>query len=274
MIGKEPQVREMSIEITDDVIERIMPTPATESESRRKNAADWARYDFAAQFVAGKRVIDCACGAGYGSHLLARSGATSVVGLDISEDAIGWASRHFAAPALRFQRVSGALPVDDASTDVVVSFETIEHVAPATVAQFVSELARVLVDGGTLVLSTPLTPGNERFHPPNPFHLREYTEDELTQLLAPHFTIERRLGQHSRASANFGSLKRMPGIGHMLRSGLHRVVPVTLRSWARRALLGSQIGDGPSAWVSEVRWREAPVQLVVARKRADHPAGP
>src|SRR5271170_5650885 len=88
----------------------------------------WHRYAFAKRFVSDKRVADIACGEGYGSALLAGI-ATSVVGIDLAPDAIAHARSHYAAlPNLRFQQGSvEALPLADASVDVVVSFETVEH---------------------------------------------------------------------------------------------------------------------------------------------------
>ena len=59
----------------------------------------WHRYVFAQDFVAGKRVLDLACGEGYGADLLART-ASSVVGVDISEAAIAHARARYDRPGL------------------------------------------------------------------------------------------------------------------------------------------------------------------------------
>ncbi len=147
----------------------------------------WHRYLFAAPLVAGREVLDVACGEGYGSALLARS-AARVVGADIAPAAIGHARARYAAQAnLEFREADcAALPFADASFDVVVSFETIEHV----VAQdaFLDEARRVLRDGGLFVLSCPnkLEYADKRGFV-NTFHLRELYRDELSALLAPRF---------------------------------------------------------------------------------------
>jgi len=249
-----------------DETERIWPTPQTESLYRERFPDDWARYDFASQHVRGRRVLDCASGAGYGSWLLARAGAQSVIGVDVSEDALSWARGHFVLPSLEFRRSDGgSLPLESGSVDQVVSLETIEHV-PAPKG-FVKELARVLVPNGGLVMSTPLTFGAARLKPSNRYHLREYDDEEFASLLSEDFEIVQRLGQHSSQSARYADLKRAPGIGRLLRSGIHRLVPDGLRQRVRTWLLRSW-GNRPAAWISSDDWMNAPVQIVVARKRS------
>src|ERR1700756_2849457 len=102
----------------------------------------WHRYHFAAPFAAGKAVVDVACGEGYGSALLARR-ATQVTGVDASADAIAAARRRYGGPAnLAF--VEGRcewLPLPQASADLVVSFETLEHLENPRA--FLAEAARV-----------------------------------------------------------------------------------------------------------------------------------
>ena len=89
----------------------------------------WHRYHFASRFAAGKRVADVACGEGYGSALLARQ-AASVVGVDVSPEAVGHARRAYEGVArLHFEQGScTALPLETGSIDLFISFETIEHI--------------------------------------------------------------------------------------------------------------------------------------------------
>ncbi|MBS0558324.1 MAG: class I SAM-dependent methyltransferase [Proteobacteria bacterium] len=154
-----------------------------------------ARYAFALELARGKRVLDAACGEGYGSAMLA-SAAASVVGMDIAEDAIAHArSRYGARPNLRFERSDcTALEVTPASFDLVVSFETLEHVAAQE--QMIAGFARVLADDGILIVSSP----DKRTYSDisgfrNEFHVRELYRDELLALLAPHFPNVRLFGQ-------------------------------------------------------------------------------
>ncbi|MEP7061714.1 MAG: class I SAM-dependent methyltransferase [Betaproteobacteria bacterium] len=147
------------------------------------------RYAFARALVAGKRVLDAACGEGYGSALLATA-AASVTGIDIDAPTIAHARKHYAAVAnLAFTNASvTALPLADASVDVVVSFETIEHLPASAQPRMLAEFARVLAADGWLLLSAPNRveySDNRGFV--NPFHLHEHDRRELDALLAPHF---------------------------------------------------------------------------------------
>ncbi len=150
-----------------------------------------ARYHFARQFVKGKRVLDAACGSGYGTAMLAES-ASSVIGIDISREAVGYARANYAAAAAAGAEIDFsegdclALPFTDESLDVVVAFEIVEHLKDAT--GFLRELRRVLRPGGLLLLSTP----NRLYYTVdrgevNPFHEREYTFAEMDALIAPFF---------------------------------------------------------------------------------------
>src|SRR5512146_3443739 len=88
----------------------------------------WHRYAFAREFARGKRVLDAACGEGYGSALLAGT-AARVLGVDIADDAIAHARARYMRANLRFERgACTALDVPAASFDLAVSFETVEHV--------------------------------------------------------------------------------------------------------------------------------------------------
>lgn len=144
----------------------------------------WHRYHFASRWCAGKRVLDVACGEGYGTALLARH-AAHVTGVDLSAEAIAHARGRYASLAnAEFTEAScTALPLADASVDVAVSFETIEHIAAQ--AEFIGELARVLTPEGVLVLSCPnkLEYSDKRGYA-NEFHVKELYRDELASLVA------------------------------------------------------------------------------------------
>ena len=114
----------------------------------------WHRYVFAREFARDKRVLDAACGEGYGSNLLAAQ-ARSVLGVDIADAAIAHARQRYATQLnLRFEQGDcTVLAPGNAQFDLVVSFETLEHVAAqeALIAGF----ARVLTDDGVLIVSSP-----------------------------------------------------------------------------------------------------------------------
>jgi hypothetical protein len=156
-----------------------------------------ARYIFAAGLIRDKIVADVACGTGYGTlHLLTR-GAKMVVGIDVSVDAINYAQKKYGeGNKLHFIRADAVhLPLPDDCADVVVSFETIEHLDDQ--CKFLAECKRVLKSDGLLVASTPnkriSSPCSEK--PANPFHVRELYPEEFSHLLCKYFVNVTLYGQ-------------------------------------------------------------------------------
>jgi len=157
--------------------ERLVPD---EQREELVYAEHLARYRFASQFAAGLRVLDAGCGEGYGTALLHGAGASRAVGVDVDEATVNHARERY---GLEFVEADiGALPFDDDSFDLVVCFETIEHVADGSRA--LSELRRVLAANGLLIVSTP---NSAEYLVENEFHEREYAPAELDQLLAEQF---------------------------------------------------------------------------------------
>ena len=147
----------------------------------------YLRYFLARKFVHGKDVLDIACGAGYGSAILASS-AKSVIGVDISDDAVDHASEIYQLDNLTFRQGDAAdIPLPDSSIDIVVSFETIEH--HARHEKMMREVVRVLRPTGQLLLSSPDKSTNGDRLPPNsnPYHVKELYREELEDLIAKHF---------------------------------------------------------------------------------------
>jgi 2-polyprenyl-3-methyl-5-hydroxy-6-metoxy-1,4-benzoquinol methylase len=147
-----------------------------------------ARYRFARSFATGRRVLDIACGTGYGAHMLANSGAREVWGVDLSPQVVAYAREHYQAPHLHFT-------VGDITTwsapepfALVTCFETIEHVPDAAAA--LANLYYLLEPHGTLLVSSPNRPitspaARRPADPPaNPHHVREFTPAELRAALA------------------------------------------------------------------------------------------
>lgn len=147
-----------------------------------------ARYLFAARLARRKRVLDIGCGTGYGSRELAQT-AASVTGIDVSEEAIQHAQENYSQPALEFRAASAEhLPFPDASFDLVVAFEVIEHLSDWS--SMLAEALRVLAPGGQFVVSTPNKDYYEesrRLTGPNPFHTHEFQFDEFREVLAHVF---------------------------------------------------------------------------------------
>lgn len=156
----------------------------------------WHRYHFAVPLAAGRRVLDIACGAGYGSALLARH-AAHVTAVDIAPEPIAHARTVYAAvPNLAFEIGDcAALPLPDNAFDLVVSFETIEHIAAQDA--FLDEIRRVLRPEGLLVLSCPnRAEYADARGAVNPFHVRELYREELAAMLEERFAHAAWFGQH------------------------------------------------------------------------------
>jgi SAM-dependent methyltransferase len=165
--------------------ERTLPDVPEENYWYRRHVAV---YRWIAERCAGRRVVDMACGEGYGSALLAQR-AAEVVGVDANPEAHEHARLRYTAPNLRFERGLVEQFEDGAPWDAIVFLQTIEHVTEP--GALLERYASLLVSGGTAYISTPnrltLAPaGAERSG--NPWHVREYTAAEYRELLAPHFS--------------------------------------------------------------------------------------
>jgi SAM-dependent methyltransferase len=163
--------------------ERTLPDVPEENYWYRRHVA---AYEWIAGRCAGLRVIDLACGEGYGADLLARS-AAEVMGVDANPEAFEHARARYRRPNLSFER--GLVEEFDGTADAVVLLQTIEHIHdPGRLLERISRTAPLAY------ISTPnrrtlAPPGAEKSD--NPWHLREYDQREYRQLLEPHFrTVE------------------------------------------------------------------------------------
>lgn len=152
------------------------------------------RYALAQRLCAGKSVLDIACGEGYGSAMMAQS-AKHVIGMDISEEAIAHGRMRYVADNLVYQVGDcTAINLPDASVDMVVSFETIEH--HDRHAEMLAELRRVLKPSGCLLISSPdrfyysEKPGTTNLH-----HVKELYAHEFKALVESHFKHVNYYGQ-------------------------------------------------------------------------------
>jgi SAM-dependent methyltransferase len=162
----------------------------------------YARYAMAAsimrQFTArtGRkpRVLDAACGEGYGSAMLAPL-ADSVLGLDVDLQAIAHAQTRYSQGNLSFQLADvAALATEIGSFDIVTSFETLEHLHAHD--EMLAGFKKVLASNGLLLLSSPDKHSyTDLTGYQNPFHVRELYRHEFETLLYRYFSSFRLFGQ-------------------------------------------------------------------------------
>ena len=152
-------------------------------------AEHFQRYRAVLDIAKGKKVLDAACGSGYGTALMAAT-AQSVTGIDISTEAISYASKRYAKLSnVRYVEASIAeLPFEEHSFDVIVSFETIEHVNEEMQNSFLREIKRCLKKDGILVMSSP----DKRTYSDlpnfnNEFHVKEFYFNEFEAFLQQEF---------------------------------------------------------------------------------------
>lgn len=249
---------------------------AVERQAAESDSPWWtvhmARYRHALDLVRGGRVLDIACGTGYGLSVLAEH--AQVVGVDVDASAAMTARDHTGERVLLGD--GRKLPFRDRSFDVVVSFETIEHFHHRD--RFVSELARVLTASGVLILSTPNANHTKPVDgkPRNPFHVHEYTPAELESELRREFGSVQMRGQV------LDSRFRIPPMWDEQQELAANGRRVQVLTWRALAKFPRRLGEAGSQWlwrqplfptVADYRFLEsevthAPGLVAVCRRRA------
>lgn len=163
-----------------DTLERLVPAEFTSDDASRATLElHLERYRFAAHHLPAGRVLDIACGVGYGSRLLADLREdVSVLGVDLSADAVRYADEHYANQRVSFRQSDAMTFRGEGPFDAIVSLETIEHLPDP--AGFVAGVLTMLRPGGTFVASVPTTPSVDA----NPHHLHDFSRRKLDRLVA------------------------------------------------------------------------------------------
>jgi len=204
--------------------------PDDDPRFRADLARHLAAYHLARRHCTGKLVLDAGCGEGYGAALLAAV-ARRVVGVDRNLPALAHARRRQARPNLTFvcadlERL-GAL---NERFGVVCNFQVIEHLMEPS--GLLRAFAEHLADDGQLILTTPnrLTSFSE-----NPYHVREYTAEELAGLLRRFFSQVDIHGVAGNAKVTEYEASRRRQVERLLRLdplGLRRLLPAPVVRWA------------------------------------------
>lgn len=196
--------------------ERIVPGASNcePAFARKMYQEHVARYAFAAQMVANRDVLDVACGVGYGSQLLGKAGAKSVLGIDLAEDAISHARKNYFHPEVTY-RAQDAREMDYAGEfDLVTCFEFIEHVDEQE--RVLDAIKRALRPHGILVISTPRPHDELRTE----FHVHELEYQELKRMLSERFENVQSFFERNCFTSFVGAA--LPG-------SIEKVIPVTER---------------------------------------------
>ena len=213
-----------------------------------------ARYDFACAYVRGQRVLDMACGTGYGTHrLVTHGGAKAAVGVDIDRASVRYARLRYIDDRLDYRVADACESWTDESYGVITSFETIEHVRHPD--RMLNSVVQMLQPDGTFLVSTPIRRGGTiKDAPKNPHHLREWAAAEFHKLLGQYFRAVEIYGQNWSTRSHMGPI-RLPGFAARLvlrtcgRSGAtnaafhHKVCPLATGP-------GSLVATGPNIAVA------------------------
>lgn len=151
-----------------------------------RHGRHFARYLHASKYAPGKRILDAACGSGFGSAYMAEV-ADSVLGLDLDGRLIKRARRQYSLPNLRFEVHDLNKPVNHAGFfDLITSFETLEHVSRAS--RCLSNLADVLTNDGTVLISVPNGAKELREDRHKPYHRVHFSAADFKDLLDSQFS--------------------------------------------------------------------------------------
>jgi 2-polyprenyl-3-methyl-5-hydroxy-6-metoxy-1,4-benzoquinol methylase len=206
-----------------------------------------AAYDYASTLVVGKRVMDAGCGEGWGTQRLADH-AASVLGVDYSDVAVAACRSKWDKANLDFKQVDlTEAPGAGQQFDVVLNFQVLEHIDDP--GPFLRGLRSRVADDGLLMLTTPnlLMSFSE-----NPYHVREYTAEELQALLGEVFGTVDIVGVQGNERVTAFDERRKQAIERILRLdplGIRNILPQWLINFAfaRLAVLVRQQAKGPES---------------------------
>lgn len=237
------------------------------------NAYHISRYRFAQQFAVQKSTLDCGCGVGYGSAILAEQ-AEFVVGGDLSYPSVRYGSEHNSnQKALDYVQFDcRGLPFASGSYDTVVCFELIEHISEHDV--LLQEIKRVLKNDGAAIISTPERETYNAFiSAPNPFHTKELSFEEFHDLLGKYFTHVTIYWQTLKSP--YLELYNQSVQINELRSQLESLKRIIRRPWlilSRLPLIGKLLSN-TNYWHQHSRITTATLQSYIENKNVyPHPA--
>lgn len=157
------------------------------------------RYKFALRYIPKKRVLDIACGEGYGTYTMSMCNSIFVLGIDISKQAVLNVKKKYRSDVCVSDCT--AVSVKSHSFDVIVSFETLEHIKEPEI--FIKECARLIKPGGRLIISTPNKEVYRKTSRDSTYHCSELNDIEFASLLLRYFKSFRLYVQQPTSRSSF-----------------------------------------------------------------------
>lgn len=226
--------------MTSGTIERLVPTQVAPDDVTGQAALTLhlQRYEFAADHLRPGRLLDIACGVGYGTHLMARraTGIADAIGVDLSQEAVEYARTHYAGGPIRFQQHDAMTFADDTGFDSIVSMETLEHV-PDPIG-LIRHLVGLMRPDGVFIASVPTTPSVDV----NPYHLHDFTERSFRSTATAHGLRESACLRQIQPYPLIRALRRQESRMKDMRQGL--VFHYLRHPWALAKRLASTLRYG------------------------------
>ena len=216
------------------------------------------KYLFASEFTQGKIVLDIACGIGYGSDIIQNNSEKSIiVAADNFFKGIKFGKNTYNNKINFFNINAQTLPFRNYSYDIVVSFETFEHLKE--LKPFLEEIYRILKKDGILICSTPNRDWSQKVGIKNEFHLKEYTHNEMKDLLSENFNKIESFGQLETASEILFKLPILFKIYSVFRPILARIFSV------KESKVVATTKINPKFKVKKF-WKTSPYLIFIAKK--------
>jgi ubiquinone/menaquinone biosynthesis C-methylase UbiE len=169
-----------------ETVERVVPGELSWEEFGTEHQQ---RYEFFHKYYHGKKVLDAACGSGYGSYHISNSGAAAVLGIDISNESVEAAKKKYRNPNLQYRQSDCSdLRVLNEKFDLIISLETLEHLTDP--ASFIKSAADTLNPGGYFICSTPNKMRLSGAGYINQYHLKELDYEDFYKAMADNFSVE------------------------------------------------------------------------------------
>ena len=214
-------------------LERIWPVRDNLQDYLQDFPEHLQRYNLIANYIKGLDCADISCGVGYGAYLMGEM-AKSVKGFDIAEEALAHAAKNFTNDNVSFHHLN---ELKDQKFQFISSIETLEHMSEIEGDKFLQKIRHALLQNGTLLISTPLNETQYKEHTTE-FHIREYSFKEFKDKLENNgFNIISIYGISNTVSRRLASTALGFSLMGLLNTGLHRIIPTTIRKKIAKILL-------------------------------------